>query len=94
MAVKIRLMRMGQKHQPAYRVVVADSRAPRDGRSIEILGHYNPRTEPSTIHIDRERAIAWLERGARPSDSARVLLQKTGILQEWQRRRASRKAQG
>ncbi len=90
MAVKIRLMRMGQKHQPVYRVVVADSRSPRNGRSIEILGHYNPRTEPSTIHIDAERAIAWLDRGARPSDAARVLLQKTGVLQEWQRRRAAR----
>lgn len=92
--VKVRLMRMGQKHQPVYRVVVADSRAPRNGRPIEILGYYNPRTEPSTIHIDAERAIAWLERGARPSDSARVLLQKTGILQEWQRRRGARKSQG
>lgn len=92
--VKIRLMRMGQKHQPVYRVVVADSRAARNGRSIEILGNYNPRTEPSTIHIDAERAIAWLQRGARPSDSARVLLQKTGILQEWQRRRTALKSQG
>ncbi|MDR5683576.1 MAG: 30S ribosomal protein S16 [Armatimonadota bacterium] len=90
MAVKIRLMRMGQRHQPVYRVVVADSRSPRSGRYIEVIGQYNPRTEPSTIHINAEKAIAWLERGARPSDAARVLLRKTGILRQWQERARSK----
>jgi small subunit ribosomal protein S16 len=84
MAVKIRLMRMGAKHQPVYRVVVADARAPRGGRYLEALGFYNPRTEPSTIRIDEERVRQWLDRGARPSDAARVLLEKTGILQRWE----------
>jgi small subunit ribosomal protein S16 len=90
MAVKIRLMRMGQRHQPVYRVVVADSRSPRSGRYIEVIGRYNPRTEPSTIQIDSEKAIAWLQRGARPSESARVLLQKSGILRQWQERARSK----
>ncbi len=84
MAVKIRLMRMGAKHQPVYRVVVADARAPRGGKYLEALGFYNPRTEPSTIRIDEERVRKWLDRGARPSDAARVLLEKTGILQRWE----------
>jgi small subunit ribosomal protein S16 len=78
--VKIRLMRIGAKHQPFYRLVVADSRAPRTGRYIESLGYYNPRTDPSTIKIDEAKAQAWLKKGARPSDAARVLLEKTGIL--------------
>ncbi|MDR7556725.1 MAG: 30S ribosomal protein S16 [Armatimonadota bacterium] len=84
MAVKIRLMRMGAKHQPVYRMVVADARAPRGGKYLEALGFYNPRTEPSTIRIDEERVRKWLDRGARPSDAARVLLEKTGILQRWE----------
>lgn len=84
MAVKIRLMRMGAKHQPVYRVVVADARSPRGGRYLEALGHYNPRREPSVIQIDEERARKWLDRGARPSDAARVLLEKTGILKRWE----------
>ncbi len=84
MAVKIRLMRVGQKHQPSYRVVVTDSRVPRGGKYIESLGYYNPRTEPSVIKIDETKARTWLDRGARPSDSARVLLEKTGILQRWE----------
>jgi small subunit ribosomal protein S16 len=77
--VKIRLMRMGKRKQPSYRVVVADSRSPRDGRFIENIGKYNPRVHPSTIVIDEERALHWLQRGAQPSDPVRVLLQKTGI---------------
>jgi small subunit ribosomal protein S16 len=80
MAVKIRLMRVGARHQPSYRVVVADSRSPRGGRYLDALGFYNPRTEPSVIQIDEAKARAWLSRGARPSDAARVLLEKTGIL--------------
>lgn len=78
--VKIRLMRIGAKHQPFYRLVVADSRAPRTGRYIESIGYYNPMTDPSTIKIDEAKAQAWLKKGARPSDAARVLLEKTGIL--------------
>ncbi|MDQ7828535.1 MAG: 30S ribosomal protein S16 [Armatimonadota bacterium] len=87
MAVKIRLMRLGKKHQPSYRLVVADSRRPRDGKYIEALGYYNPRTEPSTIQVDEEKALLWLSRGARPSDAARVLLERTGILRKWEERR-------
>jgi small subunit ribosomal protein S16 len=77
--VKIRLMRRGKRKQPSYRVVVADSRSPRDGRFIENIGKYNPRLHPSLIDIDEERALHWLERGAQPSDPVRVLFQKTGI---------------
>lgn len=79
--VKIRLRRMGAKGQPSYRVVVADSRSPRDGRFIEIIGHYNPRTEPSTIVIDREKALAWMAKGAQPSDSVYSLLARQGIVE-------------
>ncbi|MDR7418005.1 MAG: 30S ribosomal protein S16 [Armatimonadota bacterium] len=90
MAVKIRLMRMGAKHQPSYRVVVADSRTPRGGRYLDALGYYNPRREPSVIQIDEAKARTWLDRGARPSDSARVLLQKTGIWERWEASRAGK----
>ncbi len=91
MAVKIRLMRLGAKHQPFYRVVVADSRAARNGRIIEAIGTYNPMTDPSTMLVDAEKAIAWLNKGARPSDSARVILEKTGVLRRWgdERRKAT-----
>lgn len=75
MAVRIRLMRTGKKKQPSYRVVVADQRSPRDGRIIEQIGHYNPRTEPSTVSIDNERADHWLSVGAQPSDAVAKLLQ-------------------
>ncbi|MGH2678829.1 MAG: 30S ribosomal protein S16 [Actinomycetota bacterium] len=77
--VKIRLMRVGKRKQPSYRVVVADARSPRDGRFIENIGKYNPRVHPSLIEIDDERAIHWLQRGAQPSDPVKVLFQKTGI---------------
>lgn len=77
--VKIRLMRLGAKHKPFYRLVVADSRAPRSGRYIEAIGYYNPTTEPSTIKIDEGKAVAWLRKGARPSDAARVLLARAGV---------------
>jgi small subunit ribosomal protein S16 len=76
--VKIRLMRVGKRKQPSYRVVVADSRSPRDGRIIEAIGHYAPREDPSVISIDTERAVHWLERGAQPSDQARKLMQISG----------------
>ena len=77
--VKIRLMRMGAKKRPFYRVVVADSRSPRDGRFIENIGKYHPLAHPSVIEIDEERALHWLRTGAQPSDPVRVLLEKTGI---------------
>lgn len=74
MAVSIRLRRMGSSKRPSYRVVVADARSPRDGRFIEILGHYNPLTDPPTIRIDRARVEAWIARGAQPSNAVKRLL--------------------
>ena len=78
--VRIRLMRVGAKGAPSYRVVVADARSPRDGRIIENIGWYNPLTEPSTIQIDGERAKYWISVGAQPSDPVRSLLSRAGIL--------------
>ena len=79
MAVKIRLKRMGMKKKPFYRVVVADERAPRDGRFIEEIGTYDPRQEPAAINIDVERAQAWIKTGAQPTDTVRDLLKKAGL---------------
>ena len=76
MAVKIRLKRMGAKKAPFYRVVVADSRYPRDGRFIEEIGYYNPMEEPSVVKVDPEKAKAWMEKGAQPTDTVRGLLKK------------------
>jgi len=76
MAVKIRLRRMGAKKAPFYRVVVADSRYPRDGRFIEEIGYYNPLTEPATIKIDAEKANAWIANGAQPTDTVKSLLKR------------------
>src|SRR5918994_6526719 len=76
--VKIRLMRVGKKKQPSFRVVVADSRSPRDGRIIEAIGNYQPRLEPSGVTIDAERAVYWLQQGAQPSDQVRKLLEISG----------------
>lgn len=81
MAVKIRLARLGAKKSPFYRVVVADSRAPRDGKFIEILGTYNPLTEPATISIKNDQAKAWIAKGAQPTESARSILVKSGALE-------------
>ena len=83
MAVKIRLRRIGAKKQPAYRLVVADSRSPRDGRFIEIVGHYNPLDEPSTVVIDSERALHWLRHGAQPTDVVKKMFVKQGIWAEF-----------
>lgn len=80
MAVKIRLRRMGAKGKPFYRMVVADSRSPRDGRFVDMLGYYDPRTEPATIKIDEDKALVWLQRGAQPTDTAGALLKKNGIM--------------
>lgn len=74
---------MGTRGKPFYRLVVADSRAPRDGRFIETLGYYDPRTEPPTVKIDEERALLWLNRGAQPTDTAGALLQKQSILSKF-----------
>ena len=78
--VRIRLRRVGAKKQPHYRVVVADQRSPRDGRHIETIGYYNPRTEPETVNIKEERALFWLSQGARPSDVVRRMLEQQGTL--------------
>ena len=80
MAVKMRMMRMGAKKAPFYRVVVADSRSPRDGRIIEQIGYYNPMTDPAEVKIDAEKAQKWLKVGAQPSDTVRALLKKSGVI--------------
>jgi small subunit ribosomal protein S16 len=77
--VKIRLRRVGRRHNPIYRVVVADSRSPRDGSFIAVIGHYNPQTDPATVRIDREQVLLWLSRGAKPTDTVSSLLTKAGI---------------
>jgi small subunit ribosomal protein S16 len=79
MAVKIRLTRVGARNNPIWRVVAADGRSPRDGRFLEVLGHYNPQTDPSTIEIDEERVRGWLQQGAQPSASVKRLLKAKGI---------------
>jgi len=86
--VKIRLRRVGAKKQPSYRVVVTDSRSPRDGRFIETIGHYNPRTEPPTVVIKEERALYWLSQGAQPTDAVNRMLKKLGTWDKLARLRA------
>ena len=80
MAVKIRLRRMDQKKAPFYRVVVADSRSPRDGRFIEEIGYYDPMTDPANVKIDAEKAKKWLDNGAQPTETVKALLKKTEII--------------
>jgi small subunit ribosomal protein S16 len=80
MAVRIRLTRVGATKQPTYRLVVADSRNARDSRSIETIGHYNPRTDPIELHIDEAKAKAWLAKGAQPSDTVARLFRSAGVL--------------
>ena len=87
MSVKIRLMRVGKKKQPTYRVVVADSHSPRDGRFIEIIGQYQPRQEPSHVQIDDERALNWLRNGAQPTESVQKLLAATGVWAQFESER-------
>jgi small subunit ribosomal protein S16 len=84
MAVKLRLMRMGKKRQPTYRVVAADGRSPRDGRFIEILGTYEPRADPSVVRIDNARAVKWLSEGAQPTERVAKLLVQSGAMEEFQ----------
>ena len=80
MAVKIRLNRLGAKKNPYYRIVVADSRAPRDGRFIEILGNYDPSKTPALVNVDEEKVLAWMSKGAKPTDTVRSLFSKQGIM--------------
>jgi len=87
--VKIRLRRMGAKQHPFYRLVVAEARSPRDGRFIEHLGYYDPMTEPAQVKIDAEKVIRWLQRGAQPSEAARSLLKREGILERLSETRKS-----
>lgn len=88
MAVRIRLSRLGRKKAPFYRLVVADSRSPRDGRFIELIGTYNPMTDPAVVAIDEDRALYWLSVGAQPSDTARGLLKKQGIWEKFESSKA------
>lgn len=83
MAVKLRLKRMGAKKAPFYRIVAADSRFPRDGRDIEVVGTYNPTKEPAIINFDEEKALKWLKQGAQPSDTVRNLLSEKGIMKKF-----------
>ncbi len=80
--VKIRLKRMGMKKHPFYRIVVADERSPRDGRFIDQVGYYNPMTKPAQVHVDGEKAKYWLGNGAQPTETVRVLLKKSGVIEK------------
>lgn len=91
MAVKLRLRRMGAKRQPFYRIVAADSRSPRDGKFIEILGTYNPLTNPATININEEIVLKWLRDGAKPTETVRSLLKKEGIIEKFHQERMQKK---
>jgi small subunit ribosomal protein S16 len=83
MAVKLRLTRVGKTKQPQYRIVAADARSPRDGRFIEILGHYNPREEPSVLKVDNDKAVKWLSEGAQPTERVRKLLEISGAIEQF-----------
>jgi len=90
LAVKIRLRRMGAKKRPFYRVVVADARSPRDGRFIEQIGYYDPRTDPSTVSLDAERSVKWLLDGAQPTDTVKRLFKNAGIEERFNEAAAQR----
>ena len=81
--VKIRLRRVGAKHRPSYRIIVADSRSPRDGKFIETIGHYYPLTDPATVDVNEEKALKWLSCGAQPTDKVSSLLRKLGIMDKF-----------
>ena len=91
MAVKIRLKRMGAKKQPFYRIIVADSRSPRDGRFIEALGTYNPLINPAEIKINEEVALNWLSKGAEPTDTVKNILSKVGIMEKYHNSKNNKK---
>ena len=84
MAVKLRLMRMGKKKQPTYRLVAADGRSPRDGRFIEILGTYQPRAEPSVVIVDNDKVVGWLTKGAQPTETVQKLLKISGAWEQFE----------
>jgi small subunit ribosomal protein S16 len=83
MAVKLRLTRIGKKKQPQYRIVAADARSPRDGRFIEILGHYDPRQDPSALTVDNDKAVKWLQEGAQPTERVAKLLTVSGAMDQF-----------
>ncbi|MBE9514253.1 MAG: 30S ribosomal protein S16 [Chloroflexi bacterium] len=87
--VKIRLRRVGKRHKASYRVVIADSRSPRDGAFIEVVGHYNPLTDPATISINEEKTLKWLNCGAQPTDTVSSLLRKAGIIDKFKQQQTS-----
>lgn len=91
--VKIRLRRGGKKNQPSYRIVVADSRSPRDGRFIEILGHYDPLTEPETVVFDKAKALKWMANGAQPTQAVKRMLNKAGLYEALPRYHAGEDAE-
>jgi small subunit ribosomal protein S16 len=93
MAVKLRLKRMGAKKRPFYRIVAADSRSPRDGRFIEVVGTYNPITEPAEVKVNEELALKWLQNGAIPTDTVRDLLRKQGVMEKFHNIRMTKKGQ-
>ena len=93
MAVKLRLKRMGAKKRPFYRIVAADSRSPRDGRFIEVVGTYNPITEPAEVKFNEELALKWLQNGAIPTDTVRDLLRKQGVMEKFHNIRMTKKGQ-
>ena len=94
MAVKLRLKRMGAKKAPRYRIVAADSRAPRDGRDIDTIGFYNPTTDPETVELDAEKALKWLREGAQPSDTVRNILSRQGIMKQFHEEKVAAKKKG
>jgi len=89
-AVRLRLMRMGKKKQPTYRIVAADSRSPRDGRFIEIVGTYDPRREPSAVTVDNDKAVDWLQKGAQPSERVQKLLEISGAWEQFESSKAKK----
>ena len=91
MAVKIRLKRMGSKQKPFYRIVVADSRSPRDGRFIESIGYYNPTVDPTDVKVDSEAALKWLGHGAQPTDTVRDILSKAGVMKQFHESKLAKK---
>lgn len=91
MSVKIRLKRMGSKKRPFYRIVVADSRFPRDGRFIETVGTYNPLTDPETVTLKEEKVMNWLNNGAQPSDTVRNILSRNGVMKKFHEAKFSKK---
>jgi small subunit ribosomal protein S16 len=92
MAVKLRLTRIGKKKQPQYRIVAADARSPRDGRFIEILGHYDPRQDPSVLTVDNDKAVKWLGSGAQPTERVAKLLKISGAMDEFESSKAAARA--